>query len=409
MEPIEDPSITDLSDEVDIVEQDDDRVDEEDGLVETRDPDRVHAQTEFSYKDLVTPILVPSFIYTVERELVLPILPLFASKFTNNNMLVGLIQSAYGFGGVISNFPAGSITSIYGAKVVFALAIVFECSAAIVGLVANGVWLLVLSRFCSGASMTFFQLSRQVYSMEVVPGSFRGRVFSGFGAIRRVSALVAPILGGVLIEYYSTSTVFIIQVVMCTVCFVWGGIFMKSSPGKNISTEVRELESPFDEAKRFYKASKENFYNLTRLATYAFLLVMIRDARIFVVPVVASHIGFSAAKVGLCVGLGFGLDTLTVPLGGYILDRFGRKTNGCLTPMLMGFGFLCLGLVANTSLGPTPTNYTLVCISAALLGIGNGLSSGLVYTIGSDFAGTDRHSKAICLAAFQPSQISADW
>ena len=61
--------------------------------------------------------------------------------------------------------------------------------------------------------------------------------------------------------------------------------------------------------------------------------------------------------------------------GGAIMDRFGRVYVAVPAMIVLGLGFMLL---------PLTTGATSVGLVAALMGLGNGISAGVVMTLGAD-------------------------
>ena len=76
-------------------------------------------------------------------------------------------------------------------------------------------------------------------------------------------------------------------------------------------------------------------------------------------------------------GLSLGVELLLVYPGGSVMDRWGRKATAIPCLVLMSTGLALMPLTEGAS--------TLALV-AVLLGVGNGLSSGVVMTLGADFA-----------------------
>ena len=74
-------------------------------------------------------------------------------------------------------------------------------------------------------------------------------------------------------------------------------------------------------------------------------------------------------------GISAGVDILLFYPGGAIMDRFGRVYVAVPTMIVLGLGFVLL---------PLTTGATSVGLVAALMGLGNGISSGIVLTLGAD-------------------------
>ena len=80
------------------------------------------------------------------------------------------------------------------------------------------------------------------------------------------------------------------------------------------------------------------------------------------------------------VAIGTGADLLLFPVAGWLMDRFCRLYATVPAFGLMGLGLLILGTV-DSAVG--------VVVAGVIIGIGNGMSSGTMLTIGSDLAPRD--------------------
>jgi MFS family permease len=72
------------------------------------------------------------------------------------------------------------------------------------------------------------------------------------------------------------------------------------------------------------------------------------------------------------------------PISGYIMDKFGRRFTGIPAFIILGSSLVLIGTVGSPILFLTP--YATLIIAAILSGVGNGISSGLVLTLGSDLS-----------------------
>jgi MFS family permease len=85
----------------------------------------------------------------------------------------------------------------------------------------------------------------------------------------------------------------------------------------------------------------------------------------------------SGSQSGYIFGVSSIIDSVMFPIVGFVMDRWGRKYVGVPAYLILACGFAIIPL-ANT--------YTLLMLVGVLVGLGNGLSSGLVLTMGVDFA-----------------------
>lgn len=120
---------------------------------------------------------------------------------------------------------------------------------------------------------------------------------------------------------------------------------------------------------------------LSRLGTAAGTLAGIRSARDIVLPIWGASIGLEAQTVLLVVGVAGLLDFALAYSSGQVMDRFGRLWTVVPSLLLMGLGF---GLLAFThDLAGTLYWYARLTV---VIGIGNGLSGGILATLGADLA-----------------------
>jgi MFS family permease len=91
----------------------------------------------------------------------------------------------------------------------------------------------------------------------------------------------------------------------------------------------------------------------------------------------ADSLGIDPATISLIYGISAGVDMLLFYPGGAIMDRFGRVFVAVPAMLVLGLGFVLLTFTG------TPLGVGLV---AALMGLGNGISAGVVMTLGADAA-----------------------
>ena len=106
-------------------------------------------------------------------------------------------------------------------------------------------------------------------------------------------------------------------------------------------------------------------------------LQALRQARNALLPLWADSIGLSVQTTAVLFGVSLGVELLFVYPGGSVMDRWGRKAVAIPCLVLMSIGLAVMPL--------THGALTLALV-AMLLGAGNGLSSGVVMTLGADFA-----------------------
>ena len=115
----------------------------------------------------------------------------------------------------------------------------------------------------------------------------------------------------------------------------------------------------------------------TSIGTFVALLFVVRRGRDVLLPLAGLALGLDVAEIAAVSSTTFFTGACMFPVSGYIMDNFGRKRNAALCLCIMGCGFLVLVFARGSA---------ALFAAAATLGVGNGLSSGLVMTLTADAA-----------------------
>jgi hypothetical protein len=120
---------------------------------------------------------------------------------------------------------------------------------------------------------------------------------------------------------------------------------------------------------------------LSRLGAAAASLSAVRSARQLVLPLWGVSIGLDAQTIALVVGVSGAVDFALFYASGQVMDRFGRLWAALPAMLLMGAGFLALAFTHDLD-----SASMWFAMLAVVLGVGNGLSSGILLTLGADVA-----------------------
>ena len=108
-----------------------------------------------------------------------------------------------------------------------------------------------------------------------------------------------------------------------------------------------------------------------------FALTICRSTRGLLVPLKAADMQASHAVTGAIAAFSFVTDTAFFPAAGWLVDRKGRKWSGAPSLACMGVSYVLMS---------ASSSQLQLLLCAALTGAGNGLSSGLVQTLGGALA-----------------------
>jgi MFS family permease len=318
---------------------------------------------------LAVPIYGPNLLIAVGMGAVVPLIALSAldlgASVTQAAIIVGLI----GFGQLVGDLPAGALAQHFGEKRVLLAACLVEAAALLVASRTGSLPVLSVSVFVVGLTSAVFGLARHAYLSEAVALAFRARAMSTLGGTFRIGGFIGPFVGAFLIEQYSFEA---------TYAFAAG----TSLAGGLLSLALPELPASrtpgaVPERRRMWSVLAEHRRVLATLGAGVLFVMMARASRQAIIPLWAEHQGLDATATSLIFGIAAGVDMLLFYPGGAIMDRFGRMWVALPAMVVMGAGFLLL-----------PLSGTAVAIGlvACLMGLGNGISSGIVLTLGADVA-----------------------
>jgi len=241
--------------------------------------------------------------------------------------------------------------------------------------------------FCAAA----FGLARHSFMTTRVPLAFRARALSLLGGTFRLGMFVGPFVAAGLLaifgDEHATIWFFGGCLVACVLLVLLGpdpekqiaGIdepLTREDTGEAVSGSIPTSEriGVFRTMWRFRRV-------LGRLGLAAATLSGVRAARQVVLPLWGVSIGLDAQTIALVVGISGAIDFALFYASGQVMDRFGRLWAALPAMLLMGAGFVALSFTHDLD-----SAAMWFAMFAAVLGVGNGLSSGILLTLGADVA-----------------------
>jgi MFS family permease len=133
-------------------------------------------------------------------------------------------------------------------------------------------------------------------------------------------------------------------------------------------------QSPPDEVK-LWAVLRCHCRTYLRLGTGVMILSLARSSRQTILPLWCASLGFTAQSTSLVYAVSMAVDMSLFFIGGLIMDRYGRRWVAVPSLVVLGIGLASL---------PWAQSPTAVVVVAVILGLGNGVGSGLVMVLGSD-------------------------
>ena len=342
----------------------------------------------------------PTVLFALGEGAVIPLLPIFASRLGADVPTAALVASALVVGQLCGNIPAGWAVARIGERVTMAIGGGIAM-AGVAGLaLAPNLAVLAASVFVIGFCAAVFGLARHSFMTTRVPLTFRARALSLLGGTFRLGMFVGPFIAAALLAVFGDehATVWFFSVcLVATVLLVLLGPDPEAdgaAPGRPSargdsrvaedtgepvtgSIPTRERVGVFRRMWRFRGV-------LSRLGLAAASLSAVRSARQVVLPLWGVSIGLDAQTIALVVGISGAIDFALFYASGQVMDRFGRLWAALPAMILMGAGFLALSFTHDL-----PQAAMWFALFAAVLGVGNGLSGGILLTLGADVAPHD--------------------
>lgn len=354
----------------------------------------------------------PTVLFAVGEGAVLPLLPILAARLGADIAVAALVASALVVGQLCGNIPAGWAVARIGERLTMAIAGVVALSGVAGVLLAPQIGVLAASVFIIGFCAAAFGLARHSFMTTRVPVYFRARALSLLGGSFRLGMFVGPfIAAGLLLLFgdeHAAIWFFGACLIACVLLVLLGPDPEKAVPDA-VGPATSGVASGPATASTPSPASKpaptedtgepvtgaipvhprtgvfRTMYNhrgvLSRLGLAAATLSSVRSARQLVLPLWGVSIGLDASSIALIVGISGAVDFALFYASGQVMDRFGRLWAALPAMLLMGSGFIALAFthdLVNAGMW--------FAALAVLLGVGNGLSSGILLTLGADVA-----------------------
>jgi MFS family permease len=329
---------------------------------------------EIGLASLILPLYLPTLCIMFGYGMIVPVLPLFARSLAAGLGVTGVIVSMRGAGSLLFDLPAGAIISRVGRlPVLLFSAVAAALAAAATGFVGRLVPLALLT-LAMGAVNVLWMLSVQTHIRQNLPSHRRGRAMAFVGGTARVGWVLGPIAGGYIGKIYGLHSVYFGQALVCLLAVIF--LLIGASHYRLRSRERRgePFQAPGIPFLRTLQGKGRSFL-IAGLVVIT--LQMLRIGRQTLIPLWGERIALDVAAIGLIFGLSRAIELVLVYPAGILMDRLGRKWSAVPCLLIQSVG---LALI------PLTGGFPGLLLVSLLAGIGNGLGSGIVLTLGADLS-----------------------
>lgn len=326
------------------------------------------------YDRLLVPVYAPSLLMAVSQEALAILLPLYVVELGGSLAFAAMIVGLRGIGVLMFDVPAGLLVARFGDKPVLlgGLALILSgmlllalgTSPSAIGQAALGVAALAL-----GSGHAAWMLGRQSYLADVCAPAELGRAIAAMAALQRGGALFGPVLGGALASVAGYPIAFVAGAATAIIAAATVLAFARDVESHHIEGDHSLIGTL-----RVLRAHRGVF---ATAGLSSLSLQLMRATRQLLVPLFGQAIGLDVAAIGLVYSLGTVVDIALFYPSGVLADRWGRKWSAVPSMLLFALGLAVLPLAGGL--------YSLLG-AAVLLGLANGLGTGVVMILGADFA-----------------------
>lgn len=322
-------------------------------------------KAKFSRRSLILPVYLPALLLAFGQGVVTPTFAIYVKSFSLSYTLTTFVIAI----AVVGNLPAGILVERIGRRPSMIIGAILDALSMLgVGLAAN-VFQLILFRMIGGIGGTLWSLSRHAYMTDVIPIGERGRSIALFGGINRIGVfggqVIAIFLGASLrTPFFVYFAVGGLAAILCT---------LSVSETGNAPTSSASLD-----LKRLPRLLKTHYLALLTAGLAQICVQTLRQGRWVVIPLYASEIvELPARTIRLIVMISSAVDMSLFPLAGFLMDRFGRRYSAVPCFLIFATGMVLM---------PFTGGFGTLLGTAILIGFGNGIGSGIMMTLGADFA-----------------------
>ena len=317
---------------------------------------------------LTTSVYLPNVLFAVGQGAVVPVIALAALDGGASVALAGAIVALRGAGTMIFDVPAGIMISKLGEERAAAWA------TALLVAVAVGMWLgpslilLGLLMFLMGCAWSVWLLARIAFATEMSPVESRGRVMAGVGGMSRLGQFAGAAISSAVVALAGITGAFGIQAVAATTALVVMYLTRSKHGAPLHAVDAVSVMEGFSQVRRT---------KFGAAGGVALSLQVLRSSRQAILPIWADHIGIGASYVSLLFAISSTVESLLFIPVGMIMDRKGRRWAAMPSVLLLSVGLVSI---------PLTSGFAGLTVVSMVLGLGNGLGSGINLTLGADLS-----------------------
>lgn len=335
----------------------------------------------FSLRAIAVGAFGPSLLFGLGQGAILPVIPLTARELGAPVPVAAFIVALIGIGSLVSNVPASLVTIRWGERWAIVAAAVWCAIAMAICLATHDLRVFAAGCFMIGMAQSVFMLARQSYLSEVVPIQFRARALSTLGGVMRIGMFIGPFVSAAVIHQFGTASAYAVGIVALLGAGLLAGWIQEpsvpsaASLSANPPTATSPSAAPPSAITMLWSTVRDHRRIFATLGVAVILVSAVRASRQAIIPLWADQLELAPSVASLIYGLSGGVDMLLFYPAGKLMDIKGRRWVAVPSMLIMGAALLLM---------PLTHGATTLLLAALAIGVGNGIGSGMVMTLGAD-------------------------
>ena len=311
---------------------------------------------------------LPNFLFAMGQGAVTPVIALVALDLGSSIPVAGAILGLQGLGTMIFNIPAGVLISRFGEGRSMAVATAVLVGVAIGIGFGPSLWLYGTLVFFMGGAWSVWLLVRLAYATESSPLGYRGRVMAVIGGMGRTGHFLGSLIGGLTVIAVGLLGPFIIQALSTVAATLTVTLTETSRPtfdvGESNSVTIKRVIG-------------DHLGILWKAGFVAMVMQVLRSSRQAIIPLWGNQIGIGPGQISLIFSVSSAVESVLFYPVGILMDRKGRRWAATLSMFLLSIGVASI---------PFTSDLAALTKVALLLGLANGLGTGINMTLGTDLS-----------------------
>lgn len=334
----------------------------------------------FPMRSVVIGVMLPALLFSIAVGIALPIIPTSATRLGADLATAGFVAALLPIGKILADVPSGALASRIGDQSAMVLAALLGLLAFAGAATAQALWALQVSVLLLGVATAVFHLARHAYLTEIAPVDKRARVLSTLGGMHRLGYFIGPFVGALVIVSTSLRPAYWLATGCAVATLV---VLLAARPRAGERRPRATATAPAPPTPSLLRIVGQHRRLLTTLGVATLLVGAMRGARQTVLPLWGEYLGLDPEVISLIFGLSGAFDVLLFYPAGKVMDSIGRLWIAVPSMLIMGVALAFL---------PLTDSAVTMSVVAGLLGLGNGLGSGIIMTVGADVAPPDGRS-----------------